>query len=462
MNPFLEACGAKGPLVLSVESPGNAGGETQAFDSPAILIGRDPRCDLRLTGREVAERHAYLQLVGGRLVCVGLGGRDGIYQGGRRCGVTDLTADQPVRIGPYRVRLLSGIEGDDDAPAAPSGRPGLSLEVSHRGLRVTRSALPPGLSLAGSGSDCAVRLVDPAVATQHAGLVRTSAGALWVVDLLAPGGVRVNGRDVSYARVFPGDSVQLGHSVIRVRDGEMTGHHFAGVGEQEARPPFPAPISARAASVVPETPSPALPPSRPAVEPTPGPLTLISPAQPFAGYAALTSIVGPDGRGVEAVLADAMSTALGPLMDEFQAIRQGMADDYHQARVVLQDSAEVLRREQSAEVRRELERLRDLTRELQSLQAALERQSREAAARPVETPPSPAMTPRPAATALGGPAPSCGEAPSPTGRTTDESFHSNLTARISLRQDEQRSVWRRILGVFQSPAAVDKPAEGLG
>src|SRR4051794_31811439 len=101
MNPFLHACGAAGPLVLSVETPGTSGGESRAFDQPFVLVGRDPRCDLRLTDPEVSDRHAYFQLVGGRLVCVDLGSRTGVHQAGRCRRLLDVTTDQPVRIGPY-------------------------------------------------------------------------------------------------------------------------------------------------------------------------------------------------------------------------------------------------------------------------------------------------------------------------------------------------------------------------
>ena len=41
-HPFLEACGATGPLLLNTESPGVSGGETRAYDLPFVLAGRRP------------------------------------------------------------------------------------------------------------------------------------------------------------------------------------------------------------------------------------------------------------------------------------------------------------------------------------------------------------------------------------------------------------------------------------
>src|SRR5438132_1146256 len=111
MNPFLEACGATGPLSLNVASLGVAG-EVRGFDLPFVLIGRDPRADLRLTDPEVSERHAYLQLVDGRLLCVDLGSRIGVYLGGKCLRLGQLDHGRAIRIGPYRIRLFAGNDPD--------------------------------------------------------------------------------------------------------------------------------------------------------------------------------------------------------------------------------------------------------------------------------------------------------------------------------------------------------------
>src|SRR5947209_8935006 len=72
LDLFLQACGASGPLHLSVEHAGAA--ERYVLHQPFALVGGDPRADVRLTGGLVARRHAYLQVLGGRLVCVDLAG----------------------------------------------------------------------------------------------------------------------------------------------------------------------------------------------------------------------------------------------------------------------------------------------------------------------------------------------------------------------------------------------------
>src|SRR4051812_30355278 len=88
---FLEACGATGPLELEWED--REAGETarRAFDRPAVLVGRNPRGDLVLDHPGVSKRHAYLQVIEGRLHAIDLESRDGLRWSGvpRRSGWVD-------------------------------------------------------------------------------------------------------------------------------------------------------------------------------------------------------------------------------------------------------------------------------------------------------------------------------------------------------------------------------------
>src|SRR5947209_2198684 len=108
MNRFLAACGATGPLQLTVEGPGCPGVEPRAFDQPFVVIGRDPGADLRLPHPDVDGRHVYLQLVGGHLTFTDLGSRTGTRLGGRCLRSGWLVRGQTLRVGPYRVRLTGG------------------------------------------------------------------------------------------------------------------------------------------------------------------------------------------------------------------------------------------------------------------------------------------------------------------------------------------------------------------
>src|SRR5262245_26155864 len=68
-SQFLRACGAAGPLRLSVESPAGEEVIRGEFDQPFLLIGREEWADLPLANSAVSRRHAFLQVIDGRLFC---------------------------------------------------------------------------------------------------------------------------------------------------------------------------------------------------------------------------------------------------------------------------------------------------------------------------------------------------------------------------------------------------------
>ena len=217
MDLFLQACGATGPLQLRLEHPGSSGVECRSFDTPFVVIGRDPQSDLVLEHRDVCPRHAYLQLIGGRLYCVDLGSRSGISLGGqwRRAGWVE--PQQAIRIGPYRIRLViddGGFFDPETRDDVESSR--LTLDLSHRGFKASKCLIAGGLSLVGSSTDCQVRLLDPAVSNVHCSLISTQHG-LWVVDLFGKGGIQVNGVPVRQTVLQPCDELRVGRSSIRIR-----------------------------------------------------------------------------------------------------------------------------------------------------------------------------------------------------------------------------------------------------
>ncbi len=346
IDPFLDACGATGPLLLNTESPGVPGGETRAFDLPFALVGRDPRSDLRLAHPDVSDRHAYLQMVDGQVLCFDLGSRVGIFQGGKCQRLAYLEHDRPVRVGPYRVRLVGG---DRDASAGPpdSPRPPLPLELSHRSVRVTRCDLPAGLALVGSAADCQIRLVDPSVSNYHCSLVHTPAG-VWVVDLLGQGGVRVNGQEVGYAQLHEGDSVRVGHSVLRLLD------RAAAITPGEC-----------VSTAVPRTPDPARDEPAPANDVRRHPAGVELAAVEPGG---LNPAVAPSAELIERIL--------GPVVSQVGQLQQQMAEEFHQTRAALLDTLATLHQEQTAVFRHELEQVRKISEELHALRADLERQAR--------------------------------------------------------------------------------------
>ena len=68
MSFFLDACGATGPMQWTVACRDSAVVECLTFDQPFLVVGSNPASDLHLPHPEVSDRHAYLQLIGGRLI----------------------------------------------------------------------------------------------------------------------------------------------------------------------------------------------------------------------------------------------------------------------------------------------------------------------------------------------------------------------------------------------------------
>jgi len=121
---FLEACGATGPLHLGVEDSSRPGGPLRrVLHQPFVVIGRDPTTDLLLASRRVSRRHAYLQLVGGRLFCVDLGSRTGTEWDDGSFDSGWLESTRFIRVGPYVINLwddanrFAAVEAPDDFSA---------------------------------------------------------------------------------------------------------------------------------------------------------------------------------------------------------------------------------------------------------------------------------------------------------------------------------------------------------
>ena len=421
-NPFLDACGATGPLALDVESAGATGVETRAFDLPFVLIGRDPRSDLRLDHRDVSDRHGYLQVVDGQLLCIDLGSRLGIMQNGKCQRLAFLDRDRPVRVGPYRVRLVGG---DRDPTALDRfetpGSP-LPLELNHRSVRRSRCDLPGGLALVGSAPDCQIRLVDPSVSNYHCSLVHTPAG-VWVVDLLSQGGVRVNGQEVAYAQVFEGDTLHVGHSEIRLLE------------RTDAISP--------AESVIPAAP----------------PASTVDPAS--------SNSRPPETLESAARSAELVERVLNPMVNQFGALQQQIADEFQQARALMVESLSAQLQEHSAFINQELEQLRQVSEEIHALRADIDRQARLLDDRisATESPSSsrlgaashtlPALIP-----SSNGYHPNTNTRPSGFIRPATESAiirgqndqaHAKLCARITRLQSKQASPWARFRAIFATP-----------
>jgi hypothetical protein len=96
---FLEACGASGPLRLEWDDWETGRLVARDFERPAVLVGRNPRANLVLGHPLVGLRHAYLQLVEGRLFATDLGAVRGCTGAGCPGAVGGSTAVGRCRLG---------------------------------------------------------------------------------------------------------------------------------------------------------------------------------------------------------------------------------------------------------------------------------------------------------------------------------------------------------------------------
>jgi pSer/pThr/pTyr-binding forkhead associated (FHA) protein len=221
---FAAACGATHPLDLVVEREDGVVLAQGMLDQPFALLGRDPCCDIHLSDPAVEPRHAFLQVIGGRVFVADLGSRTGVHWPHGPYPYGWLTAGDPVQFGPFRVYLARPVS---DRPAVfgptfhplaagpdvPADLPPATVEF--RSARTARSTWEVNrvLTLVGRAKECKISLVGDDVLPHHAYLLRTADG-LWAVDLSGRGGVRVNGRPARFARLGPGDELRIGRFAL--------------------------------------------------------------------------------------------------------------------------------------------------------------------------------------------------------------------------------------------------------
>jgi pSer/pThr/pTyr-binding forkhead associated (FHA) protein len=366
MDPFLNACEAGGPLELDVEGRDLRQSGRQVFDQPFALIGRDPRSDLPLVHEQISLRHAYLQIIAGRVFCIDLGSRTGTRwrEGRRRFGW--LGRRQAIRIGPFRIRLQGGDSASDDGdyempsrasilgPDSPrsTALPELTLELRDRnGSEPQIWRMNRVMVLVGTKDICKLRLSDPSVSSLHGCLVRTAMGP-WVVDLLGRGGVLVNGRLVRSSRLLDGDTMQIGRYEIRVRCGPPARSALPGPG---ARPlSLESSVAARAE----------------------GPSAM----RVWTSDAAAASLPAPETARVELVpfaqgalpaLEGVSDSVALPLLNQFGIMQQQMFDQFQQTMMMMAQMFTTMHRDQSDMIRGEFARLNELNQEIESIKADL-------------------------------------------------------------------------------------------
>jgi pSer/pThr/pTyr-binding forkhead associated (FHA) protein len=403
---FWEACGATAPLRLSIEQPGQQHPVHQDFHHPFVVAGAAPQVDLPLDDAAVSQRHLYMQMIAGRVFCFDLQSRTGSRWNGQPRLRGWLDHSHSLDVGPFTIRLANAapdtpfglVNQFDPLATLPSERdllPGLTLEITSPGSAQTSWRMSRVLTLVGQSPRCKVRVGGPGISKFQCSLLRTPLG-LWVIDLQAAGGIRVNGTRVRWAPLAEGDELQVGHALLRVRYDALS----------DARP-------AHAVS--------------------------LSGTIPFQQGATLAPRMEPmllpaergDGRSLLVTLAN-----------QFALMQQQMFDQLTQAMMLM---AQLIDQRQGSHlqlIREELDRLHQVTRDLYALQTEAlqhspetrQRTSHQAAER---------TTGKEAERSRGGP-----PAPTPLAPLVSEAqddAHAVLCERIASLQEERQGCWQAIL-----------------
>ncbi len=217
---FFQACEVANPARIMVGSES----EPCLLNTPFAVVGRDPSCDVVVDDPTVSPRHCYLQAIGSKVLCIDLGSERGLVTNEGPALACWLDPQVAVRIGDQSLRCvgpraLEAWPDDQSLMVRPIPRILLEFEAN---LIKTRWRMKRAVALVGASRECTVRLNGPDISRFHCALILTGQG-LWVVDLFGrvdcPGarGISVDGERVRFARLDPGQVLQLGRFRINMR-----------------------------------------------------------------------------------------------------------------------------------------------------------------------------------------------------------------------------------------------------
>ena len=102
----LEEAGIHGPALV-VRSGGGRVGETFGLEGERTLIGRSPDCEIFLDDVTVSRKHAVVMHREESFLIEDLGSLNGTFLNKRRIESGELTDDDEIQIGKYRLTFLA-------------------------------------------------------------------------------------------------------------------------------------------------------------------------------------------------------------------------------------------------------------------------------------------------------------------------------------------------------------------
>ena len=123
----------------------------------------------------------------------------------------------------HRTAIVTRLDADDTLEIGTVDRDALArtsfvlrvIEGTDAGQVLTLDPASPPHAVLGQSSSCAIKLSDPHVSRRHIALTATPTHVL-LMDLGSRNGTRVNGVLVREARLYGGETIQIGRTVIGV------------------------------------------------------------------------------------------------------------------------------------------------------------------------------------------------------------------------------------------------------
>lgn len=218
---FRQALDVRSGLRFAVTGPDGTTVET-VVERPCAVIGRGADAHIPLNDDTVSYRHAYLQAIGNRMLCIDLFGPNTV-RWEDEAGHDWVTPRRPFRVGLYRMALQEeGWTTPDSSARNPLNcktreggaceygvMPEVELRLLNKGFEHVNWPINRVLTLVGRDERCRITCNDETVSKVHCSLVLVPSG-LWVVDLLGKGGTKVNDVPCAVAPLTHGGILQIG------------------------------------------------------------------------------------------------------------------------------------------------------------------------------------------------------------------------------------------------------------
>ena len=447
---FAEACGATAPLDLRVDLIDGGRRAEGSVAMPLALVGRDDACDVTLTDPEVNPRHAWLQVVGGRVLAVDLGSRAGLEWPGQGKGSGWLDVGVPVRIGQFQLRLCSPVSANpisfpptysplqSDSSVSNTGTTTLEFRNGRRAKdRWTVNRL---ITLVGRAPECKIRLNAEDISGYHCGLVLTPSG-LWVVDLSGRG-VVINGERMRVSPLANSAELWVGRFLIGIhsRVPATSRPRAESVTSKEALTRTQALTTTTVADPAEDEVQVGTVPARDPQDGLPSSHILADAFQLWASVAA-GSLSNPvlisesDPPPTPSPSDAATAAMVVELLRELGEVHGQMLNQFKQSLSLMVRLFACLGREQLPTMQQELSRIHELNSELALLQAEL---ARRAADQPKTQRPQPRVAP---------------STSTPTPMPESTVLHDWVADRIGTLQRERQARWQSLVGMFAKPVA---------